>query len=176
MIHTKRSVFVQHKRMLHERVWHYQRLTWHDYDELISLAMFVFAKTYDKYRKADTKDKFSTWLYRSLTHALINYCFRNDVPNDDVEELIAAIPSSHKEWQPDERLMFKETILELSGEAREVIMLFLTGPAEVLKIVGDESKKEIRGRLVHHLHKKQGWSLRQVFKTFREIKQVVATL
>jgi hypothetical protein len=55
-------------------------------------------------------------------------------------------------------------------------MIILNGPAEVLCLTQDAGRKAVLGALRHYLQEERGWGLRKVWKTVREMKQVVAAM
>jgi len=77
---------------------------------------------------------------------------------------------------PAETIMFKEWLAGLSNECREVAMIILNGPAEVLDIPLTAGKKIVMGALRRHLRETKSWSWPHIWNVLRETKQSVAAL
>lgn len=73
---------------------------------------------------------------------------------------------------PRRLLIWKETIENLSDEARQIVNILLTSPTEILKIMGTEPAKAVRGAIYKHLWAK-GWKWRKIWDSFREIREAL---
>jgi len=150
-----------------------------EFEELEAEGHLVFSwlkYDYDKHRN------FGTILWLLLTRELGRFVDRNTDPK---RELMSggsigdwdpdSVPAHHPEWNPRERLIWKETVEALSGEARIIIDILLTRPAETLNLSGEESAKRVRDTLRSHLRTK-GWEVKRIVAVFREIRELLREL
>lgn len=86
-----------------------------------------------------------------------------------------AYEEPHHDLNPRRLLIWKETVENLSSEAREVVSILLSTPTEILGIVGTESPKAIRGAIYKYLWA-HGWRWHRIWGAFREIKEVLKNL
>lgn len=145
-------------------------------DDLLSVSNTLFMKacvTYD-----ESRGGFHTHLHRVLTSNLCRYVGKVDIvpslPETDEGggTGLDHLPDTTGNSCPRRALMFKETLANLSEEAREVAMIILNGPAEILGLVGNEPPKAIRGAIKNHL-RDQGWDWPSIWQAFKELKEVV---
>jgi len=150
------------------RIMHYHKATGVCLDDLIQHAYMLAEKadrTFDP-----TKAKFSTWLWRNLTHGLFWFCRKslNSGANFDP----GLLANHHVEFCPARACEWKDQIENLSEEAREAIRIVLEEPQK-LRIKGHEPAKTIRGRLWRYLGKEMGLTEKDVWKVGREIKEML---
>lgn len=113
--------------MMWDMVWSYALQYNQDAQELASVGRSAWARAAGTWN-AD-KGRFTTWYWRCLRNALSTFVRRTDVP-PAVELDRDALPSCHAEWQPDQALIWKETLALLGPDARLVADGILAGPSD----------------------------------------------
>ncbi|MDD4985653.1 MAG: sigma factor [Dehalococcoidales bacterium] len=77
---------------------------------------------------------------------------------------------------PDRQVIFHEWLTNLSTECREVVMIILNGPGEVLDLgMGMIVPKTVKGALRRYLRSK-GWTDYRLWKTLKTLKMEVKAL
>jgi len=163
--------FEQYTPLLHKLSHRYANRCGRPEKDVFQQACYLFmqaTESFDPERGA----KFGTYLYPCVQHGLIDWSKENALPLDPetIPDQMAEAPS------PDKALMVKEWIEGLSDECREVAMIILNGPAEVLDIPLTAGKKIIMGALRRHLRETKAWSWPHIWNVLRETKRSVATL
>ena len=163
---TIEKMYGENKGLIYSRARFFAQRTGHDLDELLSEADVVFMNVCRTYKQRNAK--FSTYLYKCLTTRLQTFVNKTDLPKEQPEDNLT-LSSAHN---PRQKLMFKEKIMSLSREARDVAMMLLEGPAEVLGIIGTEPPKMVRGAIQRHLiesgvsHERSWHVLRELQNSF----------
>lgn len=156
--------------LIHKRAQEFSQTTGHHKADLVSEGNKAFIKACNKYDE-NKGTKFSTFFYRVLTNALIDYTKKTDVPPpheaEDNDFLFGKAPSA------DRSCILKDSIRALSAEARHVAHIFLSTPAEILSLTGEESYWQIRGKLTKHLRERHGWSYNRVYSACHEIRDML---
>jgi hypothetical protein len=116
--------------------------------------------------------KFSTFLYTYVRNGLGNWTWgmRNDTPPDPEH-----FPEQVTMLTPDRQLMFKDWLANLSEECREVALIILNGPAEVLELGAGGCRKITAGMIKAYL-RGRGWTYPRIWETMRELKTAVHSL
>lgn len=164
-------LYKNYKRMIAGRAWTFHYLTGIEFEELHAQGRLIFVQARKDFIAG--KSSFSSWLWLYLTTRLANFVgtFHRNVSLDD--DLIHLEP--HSNLNPRRLLIWKETIGNLSTEAKEVVRLLMGSPAEALNIIGTEPPRIIRGAIRRHLQD-EGWPCTAIWDAFREIKQVLRNL
>jgi len=131
-------------------------------------ACFLFMKAASGYRK--DRGAFGTYMFVVVKNGLASWGVKNDLPPDP--EMY--VEPQH-EQHPRRALEFKEWLANLSEEVREVAMIILNGPMEILDIPFAATPKQVRGALYRYLRGK-GWEWKKVWGTIREMKSQVALI
>ena len=140
-------------------------------DEVYGQACYLFMQATESFDPAQGK-QFRPYLQSMVHNRLIEWAMKYDLPPDPETspELTTDIPD------PRKTLMVKEWLAGLSEECREVAMIILNGPAEVLELgTGMIVPKAVRGALRHHL-RARGWSWPKIWGTFAALKAEVKLL
>jgi len=138
-----------------------------DFESEGSMIFMHACRSYDS-----SQCKFSTYLYNHLNWGFGVFVSKNtggEASREQGEQL------ADQRGDPASIFAFKDAILSMSKEARDVVALMLSGPADVLGIVGGETATQIRSKLRRHLLD-LGWAHGRVWKAFREITQTVRAL
>jgi len=163
------KLYEAHKNMIYSRALSFNRTSGHMVEDLVSVGNMKFMEAVESFDEAG-KTEFGSWLYTVLTNGLSYYCKRIDVPDLDPD---LEVIDHRSEWNPVSRLIWKETLQDLSEEAKEIVCILLSGPGELLDITGGEAPRMIRGKLKRHLLSQPHWSWGKVYDAFREIKQAI---
>lgn len=161
------KLYEENKNIIFRKAHSFNKTTGHDLNELISEGHVLFMKAVDTYNEKNKK--FSTWLWTILTNGLIRFIKKTDIPNDvcnpDIEQF-----NLRSEFDPSMKLMFKDTLLNMSDDAKDIISILLSTPTEILDLTGGESARAIRGKIRKHLWAKPDWTWNQIWDAFTEIK------
>jgi len=165
------SQFEQHTALLHKLSHLYANRCGRPEKDVFQQACYLFMQATEGFIP-ERGVKFVTYLYPCVQNGLIDWGKKNDLPPDPVTipDQMALTPT------PDKALMMKEWIEDLSDECREVAMIILNGPAEVLDIPLTAGKKIIMGALRRHLRETKDWSWPHIWNVLRETKRSVASL
>lgn len=98
-----------------------------DEEELASVGRLAWAKAASTWRPE--RSRFTTWYWACLRNALSRFVHKNDRPSA-TEWDRDAMPSERPQWQPDQALVWKETLEALSPDARRVADGVLSGPRD----------------------------------------------
>ena len=164
------------EKMIHSLAWSFaQRNTGVNVSDLESLGDGVFMDARRTHNPM--KGRFSTYLFKALRNE-----FAREVNGRDVqmgfrgEELEQGEVQAPVTWMNPARIIeIKDQIDSMSEDARTITNIFLESPAEVLRITGQESPREIRGILIKFLHVR-GWGWSRIYQTLKEVKQTVRSL
>ena len=170
-------IFDLYEKMVYDRAWAASRITGMDFEELGSVARESFVIAYLKY--CPTRGaSFSTFLHSVLTNRLMVFCERHGrytsrySPTDLIEEL-----EKVDDWNtPDNvcaaREEFQVKLAALSDDGKELVVWVLTR----VDLICDEPAlipKNVRTRISNHLHKEEGWSKPKIWRTFKEVRELV---
>ena len=165
-------LFTKYTPMLHKLSHHCATRCGRPEEEVFGQACYLFmqaTRTFDSSRNAS----FGTHLFTCVGRSLQDWARKYDLPQDPNE-----LPDKADESVADPRkaMIVKEWLENLSQECREVAMIILNGPAEVLDLSASNSARVVRGALWSFLRRKKKWSRPLIWRTFREMKKEVATL
>ena len=170
---TKRQIeqaYDQYDRLLHKLSHHYASQRGRREEDCYGQACWLFMQATSKYKPGGIK--FSTFLYTYVRNGLGNWTWgmRNDTPPDPEH-----LPEQTATLTPDRQLMFKDWLANLSEECREVAMIILNGPAEVLEIGTGGCRKITAGMIKAYL-RGRGWTYPRIWQTMRDLKEAVRTI
>ena len=169
--------YCDHEGTVHEVVGKFHKSTGIPYDDLLAEAMYKFVRATQGW-DPDGDAGFNHYLYRVLENGLRDFIRKNrrivtlPPPEDGQDGIVErdALVQQHTEWHPQIALRGKDLVDSLSHEAQQVARILLTAPAEILELVGTESPREVRGRIVEHL-REQDWSWPSIWRAFKELKE-----
>jgi len=173
---TRFSIVQQHDRhqwLILNMADTFAKKTGRDIEEMLSIGNSVFMLCCSKWNH--TKGAFSTWLCKCLKNKMIDHVRKNDIPLTTSKKQapdLSILPDRHYEWNPVHHMYSKELGNNLSTESRFIIGVLLSEPCLLLDLAGTETPKQIRGAL-HTFLKKAGWTQRQIWNAFREIKGAI---
>lgn len=140
------------------------------YDELESEALLAYAVALNSYD--DEKSALSTWVFACVTNALINWS-KNEGIKNFYEMKVEELPEVENGPDPFKILAFKETLLNLSEEAQEIVRLILIAPEEVVGLLTENKPGAIRSRLRYHMQETLGWGWHKQWKVTNELKEAM---
>lgn len=165
--------------MIQSRAWFMSRLYGIEFRELEAQGFLIFNQAKFRY---NARRNFGTFLWICLSRGLMRFAQANSCPAKHTLDGTPielwdgeCLTSRHKEWNPRERLIWKETVRALSAEAQTIVELLLTSPTEILDLSGEESAKGVRDTLYSHL-RHEGWRAHRIWAVFREIKELLRDL
>ncbi|MFA5377429.1 MAG: sigma factor [Dehalococcoidia bacterium] len=172
---TKRQIqtaFEQYTPMLHRLSHQCAGRCGRPEDEVYGQACYEFVRAASSF-DANRNASFATYALACVRNNIAKWGMQNPPAGDPDLAPVAETPEFVR---PDRQLMQKEWLAGLSDECREVAMIILNGPAEVLCLAQGAGRKAVLGTLRHYLQEERGWGLRKIWKTIREMKQVVAAM
>ena len=172
---TKRQIeqaYHQHDLLLHKLSHQCASRCGRPEDEVYGQACYEFVQAASTFN-ANRNTSFATYAISCTKNNLARWGMKNPLANDPDLMPVAKAPMYNN---PDRQLMRKEWLASLPDECLEVAAIVLNGPAEVLQLAQDAGRKAVLGALRHYLQKERGWGLRKIWRTFREMKQLTATL
>ncbi len=173
---TKTEIEIQFKKnepMLHKLAHQCASRCGRPEDEVYQQACYEFMQATETYHL----EKGFTYSYWSacVRNNLIQWGMKNPLVVCDPEGLLVDVPDSAFA-QPDEQVMRREWIDNLSDECREIAMIVLNGPSEVLHLTQDSGRKAVLGALSRYLRGEKGWTWPKIWKTIQDMKQACAIL
>ena len=138
-------------------------------EEIYGEACYLFMIAIEAYDPA--RGAFGRYLWSVVHNGLYTWAFKYDLPPDTDN-----LPEESTRQTPRDNAMFHDWLAGLSDECREVAMIILNGPAEVLDIPLTAGKKMVMGALRRYLREEKHWSWPRIWGAFKEIKQEVAAL
>jgi len=158
--------------MVYQMALSFHRTTGIDLDELVSEALLAFvesSKTYD-----ENKAAFSTHLWRNIKNRLVNLSnkakkMKKEVlfieDDEDDDSMMAVKYGLVENFTPEDYLIFKELIEELSPEAREICKIILDNPAQFNISKPKQSKSLLIEKLLA-----MGWKKWRIDRAYQEIR------
>ena len=184
------EVYPKYEKCIKKIVWKWVKRSRFDFDVLLSEANMAFLKAVDTYD--ETKACFHTHLYITVNGNLNNHC--NQKINCIDDKMTTSYDARNREGfnsiefkdfvhsdiikydkNPETEYTFKETIDNLSKEAREVVNVALNTPSEMVELVRKMSSNR-QGHM--HVYKtnirsyfmNKGWKNALILSCFKEIK------
>jgi len=165
------NCYSEYVKCIHKLVWKYVKKSRFSFDELLSEAHVAFLHTVDTYNS--TKASFHTHLYITISGRLRNFISKEtetSLPLD--REYKSKIPN------PEQECTFKNLIENLSKEAKEIVDVVLNTPTEMIELIREMSSNRqghmhLYRKNVTYFFKNQGWSNKQIFKSYSEIKSIL---
>lgn len=166
--------FVAHEKHLHALAWRCHFRNGHRTEaECFQQACGFFVEACEKYDK--NKGAFPSYIEMSVWHKLVMWSMKNDTPPDP-ETIPESVFTAPKYLRPDRALMFKEWIDNLTDECREVAMIILNGPSEVLDLVPGNNTVGLLTKLKIYLREEKGWSFPKIWETLKMMRMEVDSL
>jgi RNA polymerase sigma factor (sigma-70 family) len=162
----------QNINMAQALAWSFHHSTGLEQEELFGEASVAFAEALHSYQEGNGT-QLSTWVWACMRNHLINYC-RKERKHHTTPKLD---PDAHEYLKDDsvEIRQSREDLLSmlsnLSIQAQEVIQITLDAPLELYQ----STPKKNRGALRDYL-RRQGWKWRDIWDSFREIRQNMTQL
>lgn len=138
-------------------------------DEVFGQACWLFMQAASTRR--DDKGKFGTYLYSVVRNGLADWGVENDLPPETHSTPAEPVTTI----TPSRSLEIKEWVEALSSECREVALMILNGPAEILEFGGGNLRK-ITARSVTRYLISRGWGWKRTRRTLRDLKEAVAAM
>ena len=153
--------------LIRERAWSFYKTTGLPYEDLYSEACLGYCNALNSYEKGQCK--FTTYAFRYMTNALIDYC-RNEkqqILNSalDIDQLLM-LEQFHPQVMPEEgkELDYKK--------ASETVQLILDIVMQDDVLFGQMPPKKVRGKIVRVL-RIYGWKWDDIWAAMKETKQFV---
>lgn len=163
------KMFKKHDALLHKLSHQCSRRCWRPEEECYGQACYLFTLAANRFRD-DQGAQFISYLYSCVLNGLHVWGKKNDLPPDPEN-----IPEQRTMIDPSYLVEIKDWVENLPEECREVAMIILNGPAEILKLGTDGGKKITAGAIKNFLRSK-GWSWPKIWKTIHALKAEVAAL
>jgi len=178
--------YEDYQNMIYNLAHRFQKTTNIDFDELISCGNLEFVRcqksfdpmlaSFSTYLTIRIKGLFLEMSAKERRQPLFIYPKYNPSVNHDRKKN----PDPIEIWDiitnkinQEDFIIFKETLQELSEDAKEVIQIVFETPMDLIKMI--KKQQQPRGVNKHQLQKllrKQGWSFCRIWKTFKEISTI----
>jgi len=160
--------YEQYKKCIYSLVHTWVKKSPFSFDELLSEANLGFLRAVETYDL--TKAGFPTHLYITVNGRLSHFVCKKKVVEDELDEWLPG-----KGDNPEQALVFKELVHNLSTEAREVVEVVLNTPREMIELVRDmtsgrQGKMHLYRSNVTKFYRKRGWSYNKINAAYQEIK------
>lgn len=190
---TKKEIEIayrQHDALLHKLSHRCARRCGRPERDVYGQACYLFMKATISFDPA--RGSFRTYLYKFLRNELALWGIRNPLAVGWIAEGDAPEggPGTSKErysyyadtypelrttLTPAHIVGVRDWVDNLSDECREVALIIINGPAEILELGKDGCCKITAERIKHYLRKK-GWDWPKVWRTIHDLKAQVASL
>jgi len=165
---------IEHLNLIRKIVWSYVNSNpGLEFDDLFSEACIAYLEAIGDYDS--TKSKISTFIWTVISNQL-NNVIRSEYNRMSVEVVTDEIERNYKEFgtSPEYLFLAKEQVGEIlekmSPEAIAICNIILNENDVYLPV---DKPKNCRG-VIFKLLRDRGWSWGNIWKTFREIKEVVS--
>ena len=173
---TKKEIqqkFEAHEKHLHALAWRCSLRNGHRTEaEAFQQACYLFMQACQSY--CEDKGAFPSYIQMIVWQGLVRWSLKNDCPPDP-DTIPESVFTAPKYLRPDRALMFKDWLDNLTDECKEVAMIILNGPAEILELVPGEGSVGVLGKLKKYL-RGQGWSYPKIWETMKMMKMEVESL
>ena len=161
--------YPEYEKCICKLAWKYANQSRFDFDELLSEANQGFLHAVDTF-DPDKGACFHTWLYHTVTGFLKN--FINQKQDNDLEYFDIQAGDNPN---PEQNAIFSEMLNSLSKEAKEVVGVVLSCPAEIVELVKTMSSNRQGHMHVYRSNIKAffsnaGWGPTKINQAFSEIK------
>lgn len=154
-------LYEENQSLIYSRILHFHRAYGYDISELSSIANTIFMDAVKRWDS--TKTKFSTFLHSKLTTELCDYMRKYPkAVIDDPPEMARPCPDI-------QRIEFLDRLNDLSEEARDVAMLLIDAPSEILGMSGELPPRCAAGAIRSFLSS-HGWNKSRITAVFNEIR------
>lgn len=167
------AAFKEYAPMLWHRAHSWNLTTRVDAEELHGEAVTAFVRAYRTY-DPERGASFSHWLYRIVDNALHKFTARQLQIMTNAMGLVEGVPDHHGELHPYTAAHGHDMISELTEEAQEVARYVLESGAE-MGIRGRDSRRRAIRKVREYL-REAGWTYREIWSCFREIRALLASL
>lgn len=168
-----KSKYLDHEKHLHALAWKCSARNGHrTEEECFQQACYLFMQACQSYDP--DAGAFPSYIQMIVWQGLVRWSLKNDTPPDP-ETIPESVFTAPKYLRPDRALMFKDWIDNLTDECKEVAMIILNGPTEVLDLIPGTGTVGLLGKLKEHL-KNKGWSYPKIWETIRMMRMEVESL
>lgn len=156
-------------------VWKFHLTSGQPVEDLHAEAVYRFCMACARWNpnyvsKKGRATDFSAYAKRGMTNGLIHWSTKHDMPvsNEGFNERIDNAPT------PRDVVMFRETLRNLSEEARYVAELILNTPDELVDLIAGEPPRTVK-RVLRDWLTNAGWKSHAIQDAFTELRTVLAT-
>ena len=184
-----KKAYAQYDKILHQLSHKTAGRCGRPEEDCYGQACFLFMKAATTYKPG--RCEFGTWLYACVRNGLATWGAKNPlavgwenprcpagachISQDSYEEGWDCYPERKTDLSPDKTLMFKDWLADLSEECREVAMIILNGPAEVLEI-GAGGCRKITAEMIKAYLRKKNWTYPRIWQTMRDLKEAIRVI
>jgi hypothetical protein len=146
----------------------YHRYSGIEFDELVGWANLKFVECQKDYDPVLAS--FGTYLHIQIQGLFLGLAQKH-WKTKDIELNLDTANQSTNNSTPENLLIFKQTLENLSSDAREVIKIIFNTPIDLINMTMRPSKysKKVTKQQLEEYLRKQGWSFYRIWKTFKEI-------
>jgi len=170
--------YEDHQKLIHCLAYRFHHTTGIEANELISCGNLEFMECQKNYNPAKGT-KFSTYLYTKLQGLFLEMGRKKEtapkiisIENDYWGKPLSETSPFMNEITPEDNCLFKEIVLGLPEDAKEVVKIVFNTPIDLMKML---PKKQPRGinktQTQKYLRQQYGWSFSRIQKAFTAIKK-----
>lgn len=160
--------YEKHEKMVNRQTWvTHNQFPDIPFNELQAQANLIYFEAEASYN--EEKGAFTTWLMPLLRTRLLQ--FGKEWTKVSYME---TLPETGAYMSVEDQIIFRDSIMSLSSEAREVVSILFNSPQEIFTLSGGKySNRKLRGALRDHL-RELGWPWKIIRSSFSELEGVFA--
>lgn len=155
--------------MINKLAYSWNKTTQIDVETLKAEANVIFVECLNIHNP--NKGRFSTLLYLKICNRFKNLIIKRNAPKRhriDVEFIDAITPAPNN---PEKQCIFKNLISNLSKEAKELALIVLEAPADLVEML--PVPRISLYQLTRYMAKSKGWNPTTMVKAVNEIKNTI---
>jgi len=161
------NIYRKYEDFVYWRAYSWNKTTGAELEELAGIAALNFIESFKSYDPS--KAKLTTYARKRIDNAIKDWVSRERF-EPELEEHHPDFPTSSPLQESNVKV--KELLVSLSDEAKEVVLVVLTGLTEAFELTGDEKVSEIRRKIKAFLIKK--YPINKANSIMKEIRLAVA--
>lgn len=154
---------IMEKKLLYKAVWSFHKSTRIEYDEVLGIAGIAYSEALQGHDPS--KGCFSTYFWRCMRNAIVDYQRRNPVHDTQFDETFI----SPNKRNPEMDVEFLNVLENMEVHARKICKLVISS-SEIAELIG--KPKLAKGKIKREL-RKQGWKWQDIWDGFNEIQNAL---
>jgi len=157
--------YIDYQKLIYGLAHRFKRTTGIEFDRLVAHANLEFVKCQKNYDPK--KAKFSTYLHIKIRGLFLEMARKKN------SNPMAFVPYYEKasDNTPDEYLFFKEILMGLSADAKEVCKIVFSTPTDLINMLPTKQPRGVNKHQIQKHLRRRGWKFTRIQKVFQEIKK-----